>query len=216
MCIQKQATVGFEIKSVSDDGVFAGYASVFNVVDDQFDVILPRAFGHSIQSRTQDIKLLWQHKADEPIGYFTQVVEDEHGLFVEGRLLLDVERAKEAHALLKSGALKGMSIGYSIVKAHFDENEGVRYIEEVDLWEVSLVTFPANVNATVAYVKGSDAPRDIRSFERFLRESGYSRNEAKMIACKGFNSACGERGDMANLMRSIEQAQEIISPTILI
>lgn len=185
ICENKHMDFGFEVKSIAEDGSFAGYASVFNVVDDQRDIILPGAFSGSIEGRAGDIKLLWQHKTDEPIGRFTRLVEDEHGLFVEGELLLGVQRAQEAHTLLKSGSLKGMSIGYSIVDAQFSEEQGVRMIRKVDLWEISLVTFPANASAQVTFVKGEVA-QDIREFEGFLRKSGYSRSQAKAIACKGF------------------------------
>lgn len=189
---------GFEIKSVQENGSFAGYASVFNVEDNQHDIILPGAFSDTIAERKGDIKLLWQHNVGEPIGYFTNIQEDEHGLFVEGLLLLDVARAKEAYALLKSGAVKGMSIGYNVVISEYD-SKGVRYIKQVDLWEISLVTFPANEHAEVLHVKGA-APDNIRDFEHFLRDNGFSRKQAKSIACHGFG------GDYeAELMGSIDR-----------
>ena len=133
---------------------------------------------------------------DEPIGVFENIYEDSHGLFVKGKLLLDVKRAKEAYLLLKSGAINGMSIGYSVVSAQIDDVEGVRIIEDLDLFEVSLVTFPANENATITSVK-SMAPVTLRECEKFLRKNGYSRSEAKELALYGFR---------ANQMKSLENS----------
>ncbi len=145
------------IKALDADGFFAGYASVFDVEDNHNDIILSGAFGNSLRKKHygKDIKLLWQHKAEEPIGIFTNMVEDEHGLYVEGKLLLEVQRAREAYSLLKSGAVKGLSIGF-IVKQYDRNDEGARVIFEADLWEVSLVTFPANDQATITALKSSD------------------------------------------------------------
>ncbi|MBY0407102.1 MAG: HK97 family phage prohead protease, partial [Rickettsiales bacterium] len=99
---------------------------------------------------------LWQHQQEEPIGVFSQIAEDANGLYVQGRLLLDIQRAREAHALLKEGAISGLSIGYSPVRYRIDEATGVRKLAEVELWEISLVTFPANEAAQVTVVKGAD------------------------------------------------------------
>jgi uncharacterized protein len=143
-----------QLKSIEENGFFAGYASVFNVEDNHNDIILSGAFGNSLSKKHygKDIKLLWQHKTEEPIGVFTKIVEDDLGLYVEGRLLLDVQRASEAYALLKSGAVKGLSIGF-IVKQYDRNDDGARIIHEADLWEISLVTFPANEQAQVTSLK---------------------------------------------------------------
>lgn len=143
-----------EIKSLDESGKFAGYASVFDVVDNQRDVVLRGAFMQSISRRVGEIKLLWQHNQAEPIGVFEVMFEDERGLYVEGRLLLQVERAREAYALLKSGAVNGLSIGYTPVKYRMNPDLGVRELRQVELWEVSLVTFPANDVSRVTVVKG--------------------------------------------------------------
>lgn len=144
--------MNLHLKSYDDNGAFAGYASIFHVVDNQQDMMVAGAFRETLE-KSGNIKLLWQHNFDEPIGYFTQLYEDARGLYVEGKLLLDVQRAKEAHALLKAGAIAGLSIGYVPVKYHIDAPTGVRMLEEVDLYEISLVTFPANEQATVHAVK---------------------------------------------------------------
>lgn len=148
-----------ELKMLTDDGRFAGYASVFDVIDSQRDMVRPGAFAKSIIGRVAQIKLLWQHAMGEPIGYFTAMFEDAHGLYVEGQLMLEVGKAREAYALLKAGVVRGLSIGYAPVRAHVDAHTGVRHLDEVNLWEVSLVTFPANEAAQVTVVKAA-APAD--------------------------------------------------------
>lgn len=153
-----------ELKQWDEAGCFAGYASIFGVVDNQNDMLEKGAFAVSLADTKNRVRLLWQHKFEEPIGVFTRIQEDERGLYVEGKLLLDVQRAKEAHALLKEGAIGGLSIGYLPVRHRYDAARGVRILEEVALYEVSLVTFPANVQARVHAVKedrdGSRHPYD--------------------------------------------------------
>lgn len=153
--MRERKKLGFclNLKTVEESGRFAGYASVFGVVDNQRDVMMPGAFAQTLKGRVSEVKLLWQHQQDEPIGVFTQIAEDARGLYVEGKLLLEIQRAKEAHALLKEGAISGLSIGYSPLRYSIDEATGVRKLAEVELWEISLVTFPANDGAQVTVVK---------------------------------------------------------------
>lgn len=149
------------LKDVGENGFFKGYASVFHELDSHKDIILPGAFTKSLKDkkRGKEVKLLWQHHTDEPIGSFSRIEEDSKGLYVEGTLALDVRRGKEAYTLLKTGALSGLSIGYTAKASHFDPKTGYRYLTEVDLWEVSMVTFPANPKASITQVKNqiSDA-----------------------------------------------------------
>lgn len=156
---QKRLDCAGVVKAIGADGHFAGYASVFDVVDTQRDVVLRGAFANSLKENRGQVKLLWQHQQEEPIGVFTKMYEDARGLYVEGKLLLDVARAKEAYSLLKAGALKGLSIGYSPVRYTIDPETGVRKLAEVRLWEVSLVTFPANEAAQVTVVKHGSQER---------------------------------------------------------
>jgi len=149
---RKKLACKLQLKT-NEQGRFAGYASVFNIVDQQRDIVLRGAFSKTVKGRAHEIKMLWQHQQEEPIGLFNRVFEDARGLYVEGSLLLDVRRAKEAHALLKAGVVKGLSIGYSPVRFRIDAKSGVRLLSQVDLWEVSLVTFPANEAANVTVVK---------------------------------------------------------------
>jgi HK97 family phage prohead protease len=150
---RKKLAFFLDMKSLDSAGRFAGYASVFDVVDNQRDVIVRGAFAETLKGRVGDIKMLWQHQQDEPIGIFERMFEDKNGLYVEGRLLLDIARAKEAYALLKEGVIGGLSIGYSPIKYRLNEKTGVRMLSAVELWEISLVTFPANEAAKITVVK---------------------------------------------------------------
>lgn len=153
MLEKKKLQFDLEVKTIRQDGTFSGYASVFDLVDNHNDIIRKGAFKGTLGKGPERIKLLWQHKQDEPIGVFTQMFEDEMGLYVEGKLLMDVQRAKEAYTLLKQGIVQGLSIGYSPLHYHIDAKSGARELTEVELWEVSLVTFPANAAANVTVVK---------------------------------------------------------------
>lgn len=166
----KHLTCSLQIKSLSEEGRFAGYASVFDVVDSQKDIIQRGAFAKTLRERKGSIKLLWQHQMDEPIGVIERIFEDVRGLYVEGRLLLSVARAREAYDLVKAGALEGMSIGYTPVSFDYEPESGLRRIHEVSLWEISLVTFPANAQAGITVVKsGGEQPMLLKLVESLDR-----------------------------------------------
>lgn len=147
---QKQNTCS--INHNQESGFFSGYASVFSIIDNHNDVIMPNAFSKSIDN-PKNIKLLWQHQEEQPIGQILHLEEDSHGLKIEAKLLRDVQQADEAYTLIKGGALKGLSIGYRVKDFTIDPNSGIRYIQEIELFEVSLVTFPANDSAEITAVK---------------------------------------------------------------
>lgn len=154
---QAHMDVALELKAAQEDGRFCGYASVFDLADSQRDIVQRGAFASTLQGRVSEIKLLWQHATDTPIGYLTRMFEDAHGLYVEGQLLLEVAKAREAHALLKQGVVSGLSIGYVPVRYRIDPDTGYRHLKEVALFEVSLVTFPANEASRVSVVKSAIA-----------------------------------------------------------
>lgn len=186
--MNERFTSNFELKSTTAEGVFEGYASIFDEVDDGRDVIRPGAFAKTLLDRgPQGIKLLWQHNPTEPIGIIEEMREDARGLFVRARLETTVKRAEEALALMQAGALDGLSIGYHTVTSYVEEKSGVRVLEELELWEVSLVTFPMQRMARIGYFKGN-IPNTKREFEGFLRDAGgFSRAEAKRLTAHGYD-----------------------------
>lgn len=139
---------------VRPDGQFEGYASLFGVADLGKDIVERGAFRESIARRgTTGVKLLWQHDPAEPIGRWIALAEDSRGLFVRGQLSLAVARAREIHTLMQEGAIDGLSIGFRSEKARTEPRSGLRRLERVDLWEISIVTFPMLPQARVSAVK---------------------------------------------------------------
>lgn len=190
-----------KIKSVDDKGKFTGYGSVYGVEDSYGDVVVKGAFKNSLEewiSKGRLPAMLWQHRADEPIGIYEKMIEDDDGLYVEGQLLIDDDPlAKRAYGHLKAGSLSGLSIGYNLPAGgwEYDKEKDIFILSEIDLWEVSLVTFPANDAARVEDVKRAcqtgGIPEKI-SVERLLRDAGFSRQQAKAFIAKGY-SGIGQR-----------------------
>jgi HK97 family phage prohead protease len=141
--------VSVEGLAAAEDGRLEGYASLFDVVDQGGDVVAPGAFAASLLRAGRRVKLLWQHDPAQPIGVWDEIVEDARGLRVRGRLLTEIRAGAEAAALVRAGAIDGLSIGYRTVRAA-KTAEGGRRLLEVDLWEVSLVTFPMLPEARAA------------------------------------------------------------------
>jgi len=189
-------------------GTFEGYGSVFGNKDLGNDVIEAGAFAKSLKKRKpQNVKLLYQHKSDMPIGVFDEIREDEHGLVVKGRLALKTQAGAEAYELLKMGALDGLSIGFRVnpKEVSYDKRGNKRIIKEVDLMEVSLVTFPMNPQATVRSVKGEQY--SIREWENGLRDAfNLSRSEAK-VAAKAVTKCFDQRevDESAELVDAIKE-----------
>lgn len=187
-----------EIKALKDNGEFEGYGSTFGGEPDSYgDVIAAGAFADSLAAhKTAGTmpKMFWQHNRDEPIGKWTEAIEDAKGLFLRGRLNMDVQRAREAHALLKNGDIDGLSIGYRIKEYKVDTETGVWTLEKLDLKEVSVVSIGANENATITSVKALKAAHQLteklkagdrlteREFETWLKGLGFSNSEAERAA----------------------------------
>lgn len=179
--------------AVSEAGVFEGYASLFGVADLGRDVVERGAFAGSLRKRGAGrVKMLWQHDAAEPIGTWLSIEEDERGLKVKGRLNLAVGRAREILALMREGQVDGLSIGFRTVNATQDRKTGLRHLTKIDLWEISLVTFPMLPQARVTAVKraappphaGSDGRFDscLAAFARTRWRRAAGRLEAKLLA----------------------------------
>lgn len=178
-----------ELKAYSDDddeekGVFSGYGSIFGNKDLGNDVMVQGAFAKSIASKgPKGVKLLYQHDTKEPIGVFDEIIEDKKGLRVKGRLAMGTQKGREVYELMKMGAIDGLSIGYRVSPkgAMYDERGKKRMLKEVDLMEISAVTFPMNTRARVQAVKGEQ--RTVREWEETMRDAcGLSRSESKVAA----------------------------------
>jgi HK97 family phage prohead protease len=160
-----------DLKRVEPDGTFSGYASLFNTEDMGRDIVLPGAFRHSLQKRgPAGIKLLYQHNPAEPIGIWESLKEDSRGLYARGRLMLAVARAREVLALMRAGALDGLSIGFRAVTGKRDAKTGIRRLARIDLWEISIVTFPLLPEARVAHVKSDPDRRLLATIAEAARE----------------------------------------------
>jgi len=199
------------LKSVSETGEFEGYGSVFGVKDSYSDIIVPGAFQKSLAGWSEKGRLpalLWQHNMQEPIGIYTEMREDETGLYVKGRLLInDDPLAKRAHAHMKAGSLSGLSIGYVLNDYEYDKDKGAFMLKEIDLWEVSLVTFPANDEARISEVKsmlerGESVPPS--KVERALREVGFSGSQAKAFMAKGYSAIAPREAGADEALQSLK------------
>ncbi|NVN87022.1 MAG: HK97 family phage prohead protease [Rhodopseudomonas sp.] len=155
--------------SLGADGSVEGYASLFGEIDQARDMVMPGAFAKTLQQRgLRKIPMLFQHDPAEPVGVWLELIEDLRGLRARGRLIPDVARGRELLALLRAGAIDGLSIGYRTVRGAIDPRTRVRRLYQVDLWEISIVTFPLLAGARVNAVK--DAPRVSQLREAAERE----------------------------------------------
>ncbi len=209
-----------DLKRVEPDGAFSGYASLFGVEDMGRDIVLPGAFRDSLAARgARGIKMLLQHKPEEPIGVWEELREDARGLFARGRLMLEVARARETLSLMRAGALDGLSIGFRAIVGHRDTKTGIRRLAKVDLWEISIVTFPLLPQARVAHVKARPFTRRTpteREFERWLtQDAGLTRSQARAVIRHGHkglttqDAAAGHPRD--RLIAQISEATRLLS-----
>lgn len=217
-----------EVKFASDNiGVFSGYGAVFGNVDFYGDVIEKGAFKETLRAWEERGKfppMLLQHGggflggADDmlPVGKWTLMEENSKGLKVEGELFaLGTERGQYLYEGLKSGALDGLSIGYQTIKFRNGAKAGEprRYLEQVNLLETSIVTFPANDKARIGAVKAAERIKTIREFEDFLRDAGgFSRAAAKAIAAGGFKASEPRDEDDADLAALIRRNIATLTP----
>lgn len=196
----------FTLKAIDENGVFEGYGSVWGVEDWYRDVIVKGAFAKSLAAhklKGSMPSMLWQHENDKPVGVYEEMQEDDYGLYLRGRLLKDdVALAREAYALMKAKAITGLSVGIRIAVDEYDRTNDIRTIKEAELWEVSLVTWPANDLARVESIKGI---KDITGLERYLRDAGgLSRMEVKEIL-HNVKSSLRDAGEANELCQLIEK-----------
>ena len=184
-----------DVETLQGEGMFEGYASVFDHTDSVRDRVKRGAFTASLaraKAKNKMPPLLWQHDTSEPIGKWHEIYEDRHGLYVKGELFIgDIPRARQAYKLITEEALSGLSIGFKAREAHRDPETGERVLNEIDLLEISLVTFPALESARVMrFKKSMKSGRlpDERCLEAFLRDAGFSRKQAKGFIAAGYKS----------------------------
>jgi len=182
--------------AVDSKGVFEGYASTFGgEPDSQQDVVAPGAFANTIKKGGRNgtgVAMLWQHDHNLPIGTWMRIAEDDKGLAVQGKVSTDAKpNGIPVYEMLRDGAIRGLSIGYETKKFSLDKKTGVRTIEDVRLWEISPVVFPANFNTIITNVKDMMQAKTPREFEDALRDAGLSRKQAAYVV-----SLCKEKLDL--------------------
>jgi HK97 family phage prohead protease len=201
-----------EVKAsdVKPDGTFTGYASVFGEPDSYNEITVKGSFKASLAAWAKKGKLpamLWMHDPGQVIGKWTSMAEDSYGLLVTGQLALDTPKGAECYALLKMGALDGLSIGYCCTKWTEDTKAMTITLDVIDLWEVSVVTFPAGDNARIEGVKSlvhDGKLPTLQEFEDHLREAGFSKTQATAIAGKGLACLLRQREAESDDRKSIE------------
>ena len=199
----------FELtKDDSDSGEFEGYASVFDTEDSYGEFIAKGAFKKGLQKLAKEkrkLKMLWNHNRDEVIGTYTEAHEDDKGLYVRGRFTRGVRRADETHLLMKDGAVDSMSIGAYVIKFNEDVKAKKITYTELQLREVSPVTFPALDAARVVSVKSLSEVSDLAELERHLRDvGGFTHDQAKAIIAK--SKALTPQRDVAGQAEKLRQA----------
>lgn len=202
------------LKAVGTDGSIEGYASVFGVRDSYDDVIAKGAFLDSIAEHKAAgtmPAMLWQHDASQPIGVWTEMREDDKGLFIKGQLALETRQGAEAYVLVKMGAINGMSIGFvSVPGTSVYKDDGVRVLNKIDLWENSLVTFPANEKARITGVKSSNDLATPKDAERILREAGFSKSEATTYVSRVMRMGEERRDSVDSTATALKAANRLL------
>lgn len=227
--MKERVRLAMELKALKDGDApmsFEGYGSVFDTVDSYSDTVAKGAYKATLQEWKATGKLpkmLLQHGGSwfsagaedmVPIGKWTEMREDDTGLYVKGHLFdIGTDRVANTYAALKEGELDGLSIGFSTRKYAMDEESGIRTLTDIQLYEVSLVTFPANDPARVTGVKAAGELPTERELERWLRrEAGFSAEQAKTIIAKGYRQVRREaepESDLRGLLAAAQQRQAI-------
>ena len=159
---RETSRLGQPLCACSGSGVFVGYASLFGERDQSGDVVMPGAFAASLKRRgAAAVRMLFQHDAAEPVGTWIEIAETAKGLHVKGRLDRNVQRGRELFSLLESRGIDGLSIGFRTVRARRDRATASRLLTEIDLWEISLVTFPMLAGARVTDVKSIEPKKGV-------------------------------------------------------
>lgn len=207
------ASAPLEIKEVDESGEFEGYGSVFGTPDQGDDIVMPGAFLDSLASiPAPRVKMLWQHKPDTPIGRWLSMTEDEHGLKVHGKLNKKLRAGAEAAEMMLDGIVDGLSIGYRTKRFEINRETYQRKLLQVDLLELSVVTFPMHQSSTISLVKSGNLPTE-RQFEEYLRDVGFSAKQAKGIIASGYKSITSARDagdDDAEILSDLTRLSNIL------
>jgi uncharacterized protein len=166
--------------TIDADGTVEGYASLFGEIDQARDMVMRGAFAQTLATRNiRRVPMLFQHDPTEPVGVWLELREDHRGLFARGRLIPEVARGRELLSLLRAGAVDGLSIGFRTSKARIDPRTRIRRLLAVDLWEISIVTFPLLAGARVRAVKQATSKAKLsHARTRAEREWGAVAREA--------------------------------------
>jgi HK97 family phage prohead protease len=202
-----------ELKASGEQGTFSGYGSIFGNVDLHGDIVEKGAFTETLKERPiEHVGLYWMHDPREPIGKWSIMEEREQGLWVEGKLTLGVSRAREVYELMKDGAVTGLSIGYRTRKYDLDGENDIRILKDVELFEVSAVSGPANEEARIARVKSAKDFANlatVREANQALRDAGFSQREANAFISRV--KSFGQRDvDNEELIRAIDGARSAL------
>lgn len=205
----KAQSTEFKFSESEKSMAFSGYASVFNTIDEQGDMIYPGAFADTIKSRKNPV-LMKRNHYEGVIGKWTALYEDSHGLYAEGELTPGHSMAKDTYALLKHGAIRGLSIGYRPYEENkiIVDGKKVRQLNKIELVEISVVDNPANTDALISSVKSLiEEAHSLKDIEHALRESGrFSRNDACLLVSRIKSLLQGELAAEEQAKRAIAMA----------
>jgi HK97 family phage prohead protease len=186
----EQKSFSFEVKDVTEQGVFEGYASTFGNVDLGGDKVVRGAFKRTLEATKGKVPVLWQHR--DAIGVGIEAHEDTKGLYVRGQLVMTVKQAQEARDLTAAGAIRSMSIGYRVPRDGWDMDGETRLLKDIDLLEYSS-SRSAGESPCVDHRNEIGGNYTERDFEELLRDVGFSQREAKTIIGHGFRALKGQR-----------------------
>jgi|SRR5690554_789535 len=205
---------GMQFKFNEESGTFEGYASVFGGVDSYGDTVVAGAYKNTLENRERPVRMRWNHYGDV-VGKWLEMYEDEKGLYVKGQLTPGHSKAEDIKALLKHGAIDGLSIGYYIVDAEPNKFGG-RNLKEIELVEISIVEEPADLGASITSIKSAiDKAETLADLERSLRDAGLSKSVATALVSRTKNLVLREaeqeetkQAEIVNVFKSFSLLKE--------
>jgi len=203
-------TLSFELEDYDEEqGIFSGYAAVFNTVDNGGDIIEPGAFTKTIAEGTERVKILSQHNDyDLPIGRPIVLREDAHGLYIKGQIS-DTATGRDVKTLLKDKVLNELSIGYDPVTFDYDKEDGVRHLRELKLWEVSIVTWAMHPDATITGYKAAEAADRANQMATAVVADLKEGRKISTVRLKTLKEACTTLENAIKVLRSVVKEAEV-------